>query len=419
MTQREIFRAALNHQNAGKVPLDLDSTVVSGLHINCVNDLRDYYGLEKRPVKLYEPYQMLGLVEEDLAQAMGVSVTGVKNRKTLFGFEASGWKEYKLPSGMEALVPGGFNLTSDAAGNSYLHPDGDISAPPSGRMPKGGYYFDAIIRQEPLDEVNLNVQDNLEEFNPASDEDIEYQKSALKEANASGRGVVTGFGGMGLGDIALVPATQLKHPKGVRDVEEWYIFIASQQEYVREIFERQTEIAIENLKTYHKAVGEALDVIFICGTDFGTQTSTFCSKETFRSLYMPYYRKMNDWIHQNTGWKTFKHSCGAIADFIPLFIESGFDILNPVQCSCAGMEPDKIKREYGRDIVFWGGGVDTQQLLPFGKPPEIREQVLSRMEIFSKDGGFVMGAIHNIQSGTPVKNIVAMLDAVKEFNGYM
>jgi Uroporphyrinogen-III decarboxylase len=125
---------------------------------------------------------------------------------------------------------------------------------------------------------------------------------------------------------------------------------------------------------------------------------------------------MNDWIHANTGWKTFKHSCGAIEPFISLLIESGFDILNPVQCSAAGMEPEKLKQKYGRDIVFWGGGIDTQQVLPFGKPVEVREQVLRRCEIFAKSGGFVFNAIHNIQANTPVCNIVAMLDAIKEFN---
>jgi uroporphyrinogen-III decarboxylase len=133
---------------------------------------------------------------------------------------------------------------------------------------------------------------------------------------------------------------------------------------------------------------------------------------------MPYYKKMNEWIHSHTGWKTFKHSCGAIGEFIPLFIEAGFDILNPVQCSCPGMEPEKIKSEYGRDIVFWGGGVDTQRMLPFGKPKEIREQVLSRLEIFSKGGGYIFNAVHNIQGDTPIENIAAMIEAAKEFNGH-
>lgn len=126
---------------------------------------------------------------------------------------------------------------------------------------------------------------------------------------------------------------------------------------------------------------------------------------------------MNGWIHQNTRWKTFKHSCGAVEKFIPSFLESGFDILNPVQCSAAGMVPEALKQKYGRDLVFWGGGVDTQQVLPFGTPQEVREQVLSRCRVFSQNGGYVFNAVHNVQALTPVENIVAMVDAVREFNG--
>jgi uroporphyrinogen-III decarboxylase len=172
------------------------------------------------------------------------------------------------------------------------------------------------------------------------------------------------------------------------------------------------------MKRINDVVGSLIDVVFICGTDFGTQIGAFCSTDTFKELYMPYYRKMNDWIHKNTRWKTFKHSCGAIEPFLSLLIEAGFDIINPVQCSAVGMDPEKLKDKYGDKIVFWGGGVDTQKVLPFGTPKEVREQVLRRCEIFSKNGGFVFNAIHNIQAKTPVENIVAMIDAVHEFNWY-
>jgi uroporphyrinogen-III decarboxylase len=164
-------------------------------------------------------------------------------------------------------------------------------------------------------------------------------------------------------------------------------------------------------------VGDLVQVVYICGTDFGTQTSAFCSVKTFNNLYAPYYKAVNDWIHQHTPWKTFKHSCGAVSKFIPAMVEAGFDILNPVQCSATGMEPEQLKANFGEQIVFWGGGVDTQKVLPFGKPEEVREQVLRRCEIFAPGGGFVFNTIHNIQACTPVENVVAMLNAVHEFNG--
>ena len=183
------------------------------------------------------------------------------------------------------------------------------------------------------------------------------------------------------------------------------------------VFERQCEIALGNLERIYAAVGDTVQAVFICGTDFGTQTSAFCSVKTLRDLYFPYYKQINDWIHAHTPWKTFKHSCGAVSKFIPSFIEAGFDILNPVQCSATGMEPEQLKANYGDQLVFWGGGVDTQKTLPFGTPAEVREQVLRRCEIFAPGGGFVFNSIHNVQAQTPVENIVAMLDAVHEFNG--
>jgi uroporphyrinogen-III decarboxylase len=135
---------------------------------------------------------------------------------------------------------------------------------------------------------------------------------------------------------------------------------------------------------------------------------------TFRELWLPYYRRVNDWIHSHTKWRTFKHSCGAVSKFIPHFIEAGFDILNPVQCSAAGMDPQELKRTYGDRLVFWGGGVDTQATLPFGTPQQVREEVLRRCEVFAPGGGFVFNTVHNIQACTPVENIVAMIDAVRE-----
>jgi uroporphyrinogen-III decarboxylase len=284
-------------------------------------------------------------------------------------------------------------------------------------MPSGGFFFDCIIRQDPIHEEKLNPEDNLEEFGPISQADLDHIVRTTRAASASGRGVIASFGGTALGDIALVPGPFLKHPKGIRDVTEWYVSTSSRQDYVHKVFERQCEIAIGNLEKIHAAIGDIVQAVFICGTDFGTQTSAFCSVKTFNSLYFPYYKQVNDWIHAHTQWKTFKHSCGAVSKFLPSFIECGIDILNPVQCSATGMDPEQLKANFGDRLVFWGGGVDTQKVLPFGTAAEVREQVLRRCEIFAPGGGFVFNTIHNVQAATPVENIVAMLDAVHEFNG--
>ncbi|MGD0499957.1 MAG: uroporphyrinogen decarboxylase family protein [Bryobacteraceae bacterium] len=397
--------------------MDLGGTSVTGMHVSCVAAVRRHLGLERKPVRVVDPFQMLGQIEEDLKTTLGVDTEPLFARTTKFGFPNDGWKPWRMYDGLEVLVPGGFNVTIDRDGSALLHPLGDVSAPPSARMPNGGYFFDAIVRQEPIDESRLNPADNLEEFKPVSEEHLDYLEREAHRAAATGRAVIASFGGTALGDIANVPGVGLKRPKGIRDVAEWYVSTAARRDYVKAVFAGQCEIALANLARIAARVGSLVDVVNICGTDFGTQNSSFCSLATFRDLWLPYYRQVNDWVHAHTRWKTFKHSCGAVSKFIPAFIESGFDILNPVQCSAAGMDPETLKREHGRNLVFWGGGVDTQQVLPFGAPAEVREQVLRRCEIFAEGGGFVFNTVHNVQARTPVTQILAMVNAVREFNG--
>jgi uroporphyrinogen-III decarboxylase len=162
--------------------------------------------------------------------------------------------------------------------------------------------------------------------------------------------------------------------------------------------------------------GDMVDVAYICGTDFGTQDSSFCSVETYDELYAPYYKKINNWIHRNTSWKTFKHSCGAVEPFMEHFIDSGFDIINPVQVNAAGMDPVLLKEKYGDRLTFWGGGVDTQKVLPFGTPEEVKAHVLSECQIFAPGGGFVFNTVHNIQANVPLQNVLAMLEAIRQFD---
>jgi hypothetical protein len=416
MTSKERLQATLNHKQPDRIPIDFGGTAVTGVHVSCVAALRDYYGLEKRPVIVHEPYQMLGWMDDDLKDAMGLDVDGVVPRNTMFGFANENWKTWRCPDGLEVLVSEHFRTTLDEKGDILIYPEGDLSAPPSGRMPNDGYFFDTIVRQEPIDDDKLDVEDNLEEFGPIKAEDLDHIEREVERTRNSGRGVIGNFGGTAFGDIALVPGPFLKHPKGIRDIAEWYMSTTMRRDYVHKIFEKQCEYALANLAQVYERIGNGVDAVFLCGTDFGTQTSTFCSVGTFKNLYFPYYKAVNDWIHQHTTWKCFKHSCGAVERFIPALIECGFDILNPVQCSATNMGAEHLKNTYGDKLVFWGGGVDTQKTLPFGTPEEVRAEVLERCRVFSQGGGFVFDAIHNIQARTPVENIVAMVNAVKEFN---
>ena len=417
MTSRERILKSVNHQSPDRIPLDLGSTAVTGIHVLVVEKLRDYFNLEKRPVKVYEPYQMLGEVDDELRKLIEIDTLGIIGRKNMFGIENTDWREFKTFWGQVVMLPGQFNTRLDENGDLLVFPEGDTTVPPSGKMPKASYFFDAIIRQPEIDENKLEVQDNLEEFSEISEEDLTYWENQAKHAKETGKAVVATFGGTAIGDIALVPAVQLKHPKGIRDITEWYLSTVMRTDYLHQVFEKQTDIAISNLTKINEVTVDAVDIVFVCGTDFGTQATQFCSPESFRELYSPYYKKINNWIHKNTQWKTFKHSCGAVEPLIQLFIDSGFDILNPVQINATGMDPFNLKEKYGNDIVFWGGGVDTQKVLSFGTPSDVEKQVLKICEIFSRMGGFVFNTVHNIQATTPVENVIAMLNALRKFNG--
>jgi hypothetical protein len=421
MNPRERVTRALNHQEPDRVPFDLGGSVVTGMHVSTVYRLRQALGLDApgTPVKVIEPYQMLGEIGPDLVEALGVDVLPLTGTSTMFGFRNEGWKPWVAFDGIPLLVPEGFNTDPEPNGDLLMYPEGDKTAPPSGRMPAGGWYFDSIIRQPPLDDAHLNVEDNLEEFAPLSADDVAHFRSEAERLfTQTDRAILANFGGTGFGDIALVPAPMLKYPKGIRDVEEWYVSTVTRRDYIYRIFERQCEIALANLETAYRAVGDRIAVVFISGTDFGMQAASFISPKAYRDLYQPFHRTLNDWVHHHTPWKTFIHTCGSVVNLLEDFIAAGFDILNPVQCSAAGMDPFELKRHFGERIVFWGGGVDTQRTLPFGTPEQVRAEVRARIRAFAPGGGFVFNTIHNIQPRTPVENLLAMFEALREYGQY-
>lgn len=421
MTSRERVQLALAHREADRVPLDLGASPTTGMQVDTVYKLRQALTLDPpgTPVRVIEPYQMLGEIEPDLMEALGVDVVALPSPRTMFGYENVGWKPWTTFDGTPVLVPEGFNTEPDANGDILMYPEGDRSVPASGRMPRGGFYFDSIIRQPPLDESNLKVEDNLEEFGPVSDEDLEYfGREAERLYTQTDKAILANFGGTAFGDIALVPAPWLKHPKGIRDVEEWYISTSIRRDHVYRVFQRQLEIALLNLEKLHAVVGGRATAVFVTGTDFGAQNGPFISPKAYRDLFQPFHKQVNDWIHHHTSWKSFIHSCGSVRALIPDFLEAGFDILNPVQCSAAGMVPAELKAEFGDRVTFWGGGVDTQRTLPFGKPEEVRREVSERLRTFGQGGGYVFNTTHNVQARVPVENVLAMYETLRERGGY-
>jgi len=414
-TSRERVVRAINFQQTDRVPVDLGGTCCSGAHVSIISKLRQILGLSdvNEPIKVSDPYQMLGEIGHDLQEALGIDVTLLESPRNMFGFENSNWKPWTLYDGTKVLVPGKFNIIPDKDGNVMQYPQGDISAKPSGKMPKNGYYFDTIIRQKPINDSNLNPADNLEEFAPLSEEDLEYyEKQADNLFTNTSLAIVMAVPGTAFGDAALVPAPFLKDPKGIRDLEEWYVSTVLRKDYLRQVFAAQAEAAIKNLSMLYQAVGDKIQMVWMDGADLAAQNTLFCSPNAYDDLYLPYVKKVNDWIHTHTKWKTIKHCCGACEPLINNFINAGYDILNPVQCSAKGMEPQGLVDKYGGKIVFWGGGVDTQKTLPFGTPQEVYKEVNERVNILNQKSGYVFNTIHNIQANTPIDNVLAMFSAL-------
>lgn len=417
LSSRHRLQAVLDHKPTDRLCVDIGAGGQTGMGCCAVHRLREaVLGRTGHKVKVTEPYQMLGEIDEQLRQALKLDVVGVHPPCDMFGIRQEKWKPFTMPvDGTEVLVPGDFNYTKDGNDDLLMYPEGDTSVPPCAKMPKGSYFWDALNRQQVIDESKLNPMDNCEEFGIMSDADVEYFKNKVDwYYENTDAGIYLTFPGLAFGDIALVPATWMKHPKGIRDVEEWYVSTVIRRDYVYKVFEKQCEIGLKNIEKLAPVVDDKVQVVFVSGTDFGCQRGPFISPQVYRDLYKPFQKVINDKIHELTNCKIFIHSCGSIYQLIPDMIEAGFDVLNPVQCSAEEMNPVRLKKEFGDQLVFWGGGVDTQKTLPFGTPEEVYNEVRERIDLFGANGGFVFNSIHNIQSNIPTENILALIQAVND-----
>ena len=418
MNSRQRIKTAINHKQPDVLPVDFGGVSSTGIHVSTLYKLRQRLGLDNSstPVKVIEPSQMLGEIDEDLRKIMGVDCLPIWDSVNIFGFHNKDWKEWKLWDGTPILVPGLFNTIENKDGSIYQYPKGDKNWSPSGKMPKGCFFIDAIIRQKNLEESNLDPKDNLEEFSVISKMDLIYLREKVSSLYKDTDYAIVGMlANSSFGDIALVPGLNLKDPKGIRDVEEWYISIYRRRDYIKKVFEGQCEIALENYRRIFREIGNKINVVQVTGNDFGTQKGLFFSLETYRDVFKPFHKRINDWVHENTKWKTFIHTCGAVYDLIPDIIEAGFDILNPIQISAKGMSPAGLKKKYGKYITFWGGGIDTQKTFPLGTPKQVKEEIRRNIELLNSGGGFVFSTVHNIQKDVPIDNIIAMIEVIKEY----
>lgn len=417
-TSRERLHQTLNHIEPEEVVVDMGATSVSGINANALARLRDALGLEKTRIKIHEPLQLLGQVEEDLRQKIHLDCVDVAGDTTIFGFSNEGRKPWVMQSGLEVDVPEEFCTSVDEQGRTYLYPQGDTSVPPSAMMPRGGFFFDNITRgSAELDEDMTSAREDFkDDYGILSDARLEKLARKCDDFyQNTDYGLVYSGNLAAIGDFAIVPGPNVKYPAGIRDLPDFMMAHSVCPDYIHEVLDMHVEAGIENAKRIFQACGNKIQVMCVSGTDFGTQNGPFMSLDTFREFYKPRYKRINDWIHENTTWKTFFHSCGAITSFLQDFHECGVDILNPVQLSAKGMDGKELKMKWGDKFVFWGGGVDTQRTLPFESPADVYQEVTERLELFAKGGGYVFNTTHNIQSQTSAENLIAMFEAIEDY----
>jgi hypothetical protein len=411
MNSRERVARTTRFQQPDRAPIDLGGLKASGIAVEAYHRVKRKLGLSGAS-KVFDPRFMIAWVEEAVLRRFHVDVVPLDI--TTVGAQLSpesAWLPRKLFSGTTVLFPPGTGIREEPDGGWTLLDAG--GAPTSFRMPRNGYYFDdtSFDRGESFDPAA---------FKPVStipDETLAQVERYARDLYDGTDYALLGWGG-GVCFLGLSLITDRRSNVTMGMPSEWMVRLMTEPETCHEMMDRSVEASIACLKLLYQAVGDRCFAWGIAADDSGTQRGEFVRPEMWAEVIKPHYRKLCDWIHRNTSWKTYFHCCGSIYHLIPHFIEAGIDILNPVQTSAANMEPARLKREFGDRIVFWGGGCDTQRVLGAATPAEVRAHVKERLAIFKPGGGYVFNQVHNIQANVPPENIIAMFDAAYEFGGY-
>ncbi len=419
MNSRERVIETINHRIPDRIPVDLGGTQVSTISALAYQNLRAALGLPEHPCNLTELFMFCAKVDDDVRNALGIDTVSLTYPVDTNGCRTNRLQEFTGLDGAKAWISADNKWDYLEDGSIVMYPQGDKSVPASTRMLPGGSFFDNIMdRIPPYDEDNLTPREDFkDDFRPITDEVArELEADSIHLYNDTDYAVIGQFPHALLGDAGVIPAPFVKHPKGIRRMDDWLAATLLYPEYIEEVFEMQTENTLKNLEIYKQAVGDRIQVILVSTADYGAQNGPLLSTDVFRELYKPHYQKVNDWIHKNTNWKTMYHCCGSIVNFMDDFVDMGVDILNPVQLSAKDMDGRMLKEKYGDKIVFWGGGIDSQKTLAFSGPEGVAAEVRERLDLFSAGGGYVFNPVHNIVATTKVENILAMFDAVRKYN---
>jgi uroporphyrinogen decarboxylase len=402
MNHRERVLTSLQHQEPDRVPIDLGGTVDSTIVAVAYRDLRAHVGLGPGVVRVADIYQHTALVEEDVRQALGIDVR-------LVGDEPARWREGVLPDGSPALFPDRFRPQRQPDGSQVVV---DGAGTVVLKMPRDGHYFDPV--HSPLADANSIREidrhlDAIQSYDKPAHLDTAYEQLAreAKRLREETDYLLVGFFG---GHI-------FQSSQSLRGWDTFLLDLLINRAFAEALMDRLVQANIERFERYADTVGRYVDVIQF-EDDLGMQDRPLLRPELYRQVVKPYHARLFRYARSRCDAYLLLHTDGAVAPFIPDFIDMGIDIVNPVQVSAAGMDTSVLKREFGDDIVFWGGGCDSQRILPFGTPQEVADEVKRRIDDLAPGGGFVFAPIHNIQSEVPPENVVAMFQAARDYGVY-
>ncbi len=404
MTSRQRVLAALDHKEPDRVPVDLSGHRSSGVSALLYPRLRALLGLPPVAVRIYDPIQQLAIIDTDVLDRFGVDTLELGRG---FALEGRHWKEWVLPDGNSCLMPA-WALPQRERGRWVLK---SASGRVLGQMVDGAHYFDQTywpLVEDPRVDLNEALRECMwtaigsppGPLAAGADGARVLREGALALRRQTERAIVGLFGGN------LVEMGQFFY-----GMDRFLYMLAAEPREVHSFLDRLVEIHLANLERFLSCVGEAIDII-VFGDDMGMQTGPQFSPAMYREFFKPRHALMWGRAKQLARVKVMLHCCGGVRPLLPDLIEAGLDAMNPVQTSCAGMDPVELKHEFGRDLVFWGGGCDTQAVLPQAAPAGVREHVRGRVRILAPGGGFVFQQVHNILAFVPPENVVAMLDSV-------
>ena len=412
MTPRERVLAAIEHREPDAVPADLGATPSTNISAIAYGRLKRHLGMAGGATRVYDVVQQLAQPEDAILDRFGIAAVDVGRA---FDTADSDWYGITLADGQPAQYPRWFHPDRQPDG-TWIARAADGTAIAS--MPASATFFDQTFFPY-LDGYPETYRDLPQAmgkvlwaalahapWNHAAEEGFwdELRRRALDLRASTDRAIMIGAG-----------CNLFEWGTFLRRLDNFLMDLYAEPAQVEALLEALMEVHLRGLAKICAAVGDVCDLVRF-GDDLGMDSGPFMPPELYRRFFKPRHARLCEYVHRHTRMKTYLHSCGSIRELLPDMIEAGFEVVNPVQTSCRGMEPEGLKRDFGRDIAFWGGGCDTRRVLNHATPDEVRRHVLDRLAVFAPGGGFIFNTVHNILPEVPPENVVAMFAAVDEYN---